>query len=467
MASREIHVIDDQKPEDLAMLQALYSRSPASVVTHLDKLKQVGSGKFMEQYYVGYGHASIGDCGVTTAFIEQVSILAAKAIQETPLYSGQEASTRYLDYSKQTVIDPYSHPASAAIGQGWMNLYNSTLPLLISGLKLVYPFNPQDYRSEKVWENAISARAFDIARALLPAGVTTLLSWTTNLRQARDHLRHLKHHPLPEVREVAQDVFDGLYAKYPNSFKSDDMTRHDERDAYIQAQTSADFGSSAAVRMARHGLTAEEQTALRRGELVARRTTLDLEGLRRQETDVLTTRPSGAALPRRLKVYGSYNLFFLLDYGSYRDIQRHRNSVNVVPLLEAGFGIDPWYLHEMQSLLSAADFSRIQARIAELLAAVEALPAQGVAGCTPMQNQYLLPMGCRVLVQQACSVPQMVYVGELRSGKTVHGSLRPVAQAMLKVLQADLPGIALYGDFDSDSWTAKRGEQTISAKEIA
>nr|MDP9127602.1 thymidylate synthase [Pseudomonadota bacterium] len=62
----DIFVIDDQHPEDLAMLQALYSRSPASVLSHLEKLKQTGSGKFMDNYYVGYGHASIGDCGATT-----------------------------------------------------------------------------------------------------------------------------------------------------------------------------------------------------------------------------------------------------------------------------------------------------------------------------------------------------------------------------------------------------------------
>ena len=116
----EIHIFHDLHPEDCAMLQALYSRSPASVVDHLDKVLAAGSGKFMERYYVGYGHASIGDCGVTTLFIENYSMLAAKAIQDNPLYSGQEASTRYLDFAQQPMIDPYNHPASSAIQQGWM-----------------------------------------------------------------------------------------------------------------------------------------------------------------------------------------------------------------------------------------------------------------------------------------------------------------------------------------------------------
>ena len=61
-------------------------------------------------------------------------------------------------------------------------------------------------------------------------------------------------------------------------------------------------------------------------------------------------------------------------------------------------------------------------------------------------------------------MPETVYVGELRSAKTVHPSLRPVAQNMLRVLAKDIPAMALHGDMDEDSWTAKRGEQTIHAK---
>lgn len=52
----EIHIIDGTdvpNPEDRAMVQALYSRDPRSVTEHLEKVRRVGSGKFMAQYYVG------------------------------------------------------------------------------------------------------------------------------------------------------------------------------------------------------------------------------------------------------------------------------------------------------------------------------------------------------------------------------------------------------------------------------
>ena len=119
-------------------------------------------------------------------------MLVAKAVQDNPLYNGQEASTRYLDFSKQSVVDPYNNPASAAIQSRWMEIYNLTLLLLTEGLQKRYPFTPDDYKNERVWANTLNARAFDIARALLPIGTTTLLSWSTSLRAARDNLRRLK-----------------------------------------------------------------------------------------------------------------------------------------------------------------------------------------------------------------------------------------------------------------------------------
>lgn len=461
-------VIDDQHPEDLAMLQALYSRSPASVVTHLEKLKQTGSGKFMENYYVGYGHSSIGDCGATTCFIEQVSMLVAKAVQDTPLYNGQEASTRYLDFSQQEVIDPYNHPASAAIQSRWMEIYNATLPKLCEGLEAGNPYDPSLYRNMNVWRNTLKARAFDIARSLLPIGTTTLLSWTTSLRSARDHLRRLKHHPLPEVREVAQGVFAALLARYKNSFKPEDILVDEAapRDVYARDNAAANHFLAAEDAIRRFKLTPDELKQLEEGAVLARRAALDLDGLKAYESDLLTRRPAHAALPWRLEAYGRYNFLFMLDFGSFRDIQRHRNAVCQSPLIDGRFGMHPWYKAQFAEWLSADEAETLQRDIAAQYQRIAGLSREGVA-TTAMLDQYLYPMGTMALIQASYSVPETVYVGELRSGKTVHPSLRPIAQKMLHILRQDIPNMAVYGDMDEQSWTAKRGEQTIIGKASA
>jgi thymidylate synthase ThyX len=89
-----------------AMLQALHSRSTGGLLEHLKVLEKRGAANFMSQFYVGYGHKSIGDCGSMTIFVEGCSMLAAKAIQDSKLYNGQEASTRYIDFSKQAMVNP-------------------------------------------------------------------------------------------------------------------------------------------------------------------------------------------------------------------------------------------------------------------------------------------------------------------------------------------------------------------------
>jgi len=177
----------------------------------------------------------------------------------------------------------------------------------------------------------------------------------------------------------------------------------------------------------------------------------------------LSSRPHQAYLPWRLESYGRYNFLFLLDFGSFRDLQRHRNGVCQIPLIDGQFGMNPWYMEQLTEHLSAADAAQLQQDIAAQFAAIAALPTHGIA-TTPALNQYFYPMGVQVLVHTTYSVNETVYIGELRSGKTVHPSLRPVAQKMLEILEHDLPGAALYGDRDEDSWSAKRGEQTISSK---
>lgn len=457
--SPKVFVFHDLHPEDGAMLQALYSRSPASVVDHLEKVKKSGSGKFMEQFYVGYGHASIGDCGFTTIFIENVSQLVAKAIQDNPLYNGQEASTRYLDFSAQPLVDPFITEESKAILQGWMNIYNTYMPKVRDALKREYPFNPEDYKSEKQWEGAIAARAFDTLRAFLPVGSTTLLSWTTNLRQARDRLMRLKSHPLAEVRDIAHVIFKQLAEKYSHSFNGgemDDDSRYAPRHQYY-----GDAGEDFYMTFERwvRGLSVPEEHAVRHGEFVCRKQQIDIDGLNRYETAALRSRPEGALLPRRLSMYGHYNCYFKMDFASYRDLQRHRGGYCLIPLITGLYGMNQWYMDELRRLLPQ-DYRNIETTTQDLLARIQKI----VLRKGEEQAQYLYPMGVDVPVLLSYSLPQMVYVAELRSNKTVHPSLRPIAQQMARVLQQAHPELKLYVDWDQDSWSAKRGDQNIAAK---
>jgi thymidylate synthase ThyX len=210
------------------MLQALHSRSAGGIKSHLQVLEEKGADNFMSKFYVGYGHKSIGDCGSTTLFIEGVSFLVAKAIQDTKLYSGQETSTRYVDFSKQAFIDPSNSEAGRALMEQERAFYIELLPALTTSFQNTFPI--QEGQSESVYTKAIAAKAFDVARGFLPVGGSTNLAWHTNLRQLSDRILYLRHHPLQEVREVAEAIEDAMIEKYPNSFSK---KRYEETEEYM------------------------------------------------------------------------------------------------------------------------------------------------------------------------------------------------------------------------------------------
>lgn len=466
--NNKIFIYDDLHPEDGAMLQALYSRSPDSVVNHLEKVKKAGSGKFMESYYVGYGHASIGDCGNTTLFIENYSMLVAKAIQDNPLYSGQEASTRYLDFSQQPMVNPVGTQKGQDVLDGWMAIYNRWMPVLQESLCIAFPFDESQKKSERVWRNAINARAFDIMRGLLPVGTTTLLSWTTNLRQARDRLMILKNHPLAEVRQVAQDLFAQLYKKYPNSFNGEEMKASDRyaaRDAYAQEFAGKDAYQSYQEMIEAHDLSAEEKQLIENGHVVMRDNKVDVGGLNRNESKLLATRPKGASLPRRIGAYGQYDFLYALDFGSFRDIQRHRGGITPMPLIDDSLGFHPWYLEQMKTYMPD-HWDAIKESIDTQLSIIRSMDKEG-AFDNVYDRQYYYPMGMRVPVAMSCSLPQAIYVIELRSQQTVHPTIRPLMQSIGRQLKEIHPDLTHYVVDSPDKWDIKRGEQTISSKDEA
>jgi thymidylate synthase ThyX len=430
--SMPIYIFDEFSPEDVAMMQALYSRSAASVAEHAEKVKSSGSGKFMERYYVGYGHASIADCGSTTIFIEGVSMLVAKAIQDWPLYSGQETSSRYINFSERPAHDPIGTKDSAKILAAWMQFYTESQPRLEEHLREKYP--RKEGEDEGVYGRAIKARVFDILRGFLPSGSTTQLSWHTNLRQAHDKLSLLRHHPLAEVREVAEKIEAGLKEKYAHSFGHKQYPDQEEYRAWLgekftyykEKKYSGDFAF---------------KTNINKKELA-------------QYKQILKKRPMKTHLPLFLGELGNVTYEFLLDFGSFRDVQRHRNGVCRMPLLTTQYGFQNWYLEQLPKDLAVS---------AKKLIKEQAAAIKKIKG-TPEEKQYLIAMGFNVTCKVTYALPAAVYTMELRSGKLVHASLRAVALKMHKALAKSFPEMTFHPDLDKDDWDVRRGLQDIKEK---
>jgi len=389
MGTFDIYIYDDLNPEDTAMLQALYSRSSSSVKKHIEKVDRRGSGSFMKKYYVGYGHSSIADCGNTTLFIENVSIIACKSVQDNPLYSGQESSTRYIDFSEQPIVDPVGSNLSQRILKRWIDFYNQSFKPLRKTLKRENPLESDEDR--KVWKKAIDARCFDILRGFLPAGVTTQLSWNTSLRQARDKIRKMHHHPVAEVREISERCHELLKDAYPSSFGH---KQYEQQESYLES-----------VSLRSNYLLPEEIDF----SLLpfSYETTVDNEDLEAHDFSTISERPENTELPRYISQYGRYKCTFYIDYGSFRDLQRHRNGICRIPILDESLGFHDWYLKHLNDSLSKKANKLIENQYECISRVSEEHDLSRV------ERQYFYPLGMKIPCQIVYDLPEMVYVTEL------------------------------------------------------
>lgn len=459
----KLRIVDHLTPEDVAMLQALYSRSAKSVDDHLAEHRHAKSGEFMQRYYVGYGHKSIADCGSTTLFIEDVSLLAAKAIQDWPLYSGQETSTRYIDMSKQRIEDPIDSPGSKRILTEWMRFYTSKQERVTDHVRAQHPRRPAE--DEAVYERAVKARTFDILRGFLPAGITTQLSWHTNLRQAGDHLAWLHQHPADELRALARTMSRELHAVYASSgFDYRPPILHSEKDERhvwlaeaaseytypVHAESPLEFSSRA-----EYGNQTDEECDALYARFGFEHADISFNKA------LLSSRPRGCTLPHWMTDFGQARFEFPLDFGSFRDLQRHRNGVVRMPLLNTEWGFEPWYLEQLDddTRTDAEELIRLQTdRIRSDLGVRPDISA------TPVEKQYVTALGYRVPCVVTMALPALVYFLELRTQKTVHPTLRRRALEIAGRFREAWPDIALHVDEDPDDWTVRRGTQTIKER---
>lgn len=420
-------------PEAEAMLQALHSRSTGGLKSHLEKLAKTGAEKFMASFYVGYGHKSIGDCGTITVFIEGVSMLAAKAIQDWPLYSGQESSTRYIDFSNQLFIDPIGSSESKKVLETWRAFYLKNQLPLQQYLKQLYPIGEGE--KEAVYDKAIAARAFDILRGFLPAGASTNLAWHTNLRQAADHVMLLRHHPLAEVQDIAMALEEALIEAYPSSFSH---KRYEATEAYDQLFMQEIYFEGEAY-----------------SDVEVLKDNVD-RNLLEKNRKILENRPEKTELPKWLAECGTMQLGFMLDFGSFRDLQRHRAITQRMPLLTDKYGFADFYLQSLPEKIR--------------LDAVKLIDDQAILinklTDDAKVRQYYTAMGYELPNRITGSVPALVYLVELRATRFVHPTLRVKAERIAQLLRDNFVGLGLviHLDKEADRFDVKRGEHDIFDK---
>lgn len=466
----------DFDPETLAMLQAFYSRSIKSIGDRTENMDSAQVKESLSKYYVGYGHRSIGQCANFTVFLEDVSIFAAKAIQHHPLYNGQETSTRYYNFTERPVVTPFE---GESWNDGYVDYVRRLYSVILNHATSAYLERARSAKETELTDaekRAAKASAFDVARAFLTAGFTTKLSWTTNFDQVQEQLAWLINSPAPELNTIGLSVAEMLHTRYPKAIKDP----VDFKSAYLRDCANVTFFDNTermyvrARSNDRHWWF-EENT--RYGvNFSAKVPHLEPLWMSDDEIALMRGRNRGEAVPRSFSRYGTYSLFFDIDYGSFRDLHRHRNGNVYFPSYPTDRKLHGWYHLELEQLdiLDKPGVGRMNVRDSIEYLYLKLLPSveDKVAASNPVGSQahsaammYYVPMGTIVKAAMRYDLPQAIYVSELRSARTVHATARLVARSIANAIRYSMPhDIPIHTD-SFEGIDSSRGNQTIMERD--
>jgi thymidylate synthase ThyX len=202
----EVFAVHGADPEVLAYAMAKYSRSALSMRESLAEISRQRAEQFLNTFYFQYGHRSIADLAHVAMAIERLSLLAAIVLVDEQRWDGQERSTRYQNFLKSGWYFPdfgedsgsarlYSDTVTSLFAA-----YQRTTAAVLEALRRRVPC-PETMKPE-AYERTLKARAFDVARYLLPLATNTSLGQITNARTLETQVSRLLSHPAAEVRDL-------------------------------------------------------------------------------------------------------------------------------------------------------------------------------------------------------------------------------------------------------------------------
>lgn len=419
-------------PESVAMLQAFYSRSHMPIEERLATLGGTNTEEIkakLSQYYIGYGHASIGDCGNATLFIEGVSLIAANRIESHPLYNGQESSTRYINFAKQGYYIPNGGEQGnldtvklALLTEQWISLSTYVRQLVLDA-------NPSpDVKESKSWNRKISPYAYDVARGFLPCNIFTQLSFTGSLRTLQDQMIELSHSTFNEVRTVGEKGLALLRETFPSSIHAVG-SKHLERSggALVNNYSYADPNPSELV-----------DYSFNRTDM-AQPFMLPTQASRQRHQPV----------SRTMDMIGEAYFNTHIDFGSWRDLNRHRRITSTTPyfgLADYLPTIHKWYL----DAIPEEHRQEVTDKVEELIEQV-AHEFSKDRSINLELSQYFLPLGTTLRSYHKAPLSALIYMVELRSSIKVHPTLRNVALELGECLRGTLNELGDWTELHIDT----------------
>jgi len=491
--SKEANVfaIHGAEPEVLAYAMAKYSRSSLSMKESIAEISSQKASDFLNTFYFQYGHRSIADLAHVPLALEGISLLAAIEVEDEQRWDGQERSTRYQDFSKREVHVPetFDHKELAVYHRGINELFDGYDELFRATEQRFKAENPMpEGMDPAAYKRTIRARAFDVARALLPMATLTSVGQITSARTLEGQISRMLASPYLEVREIADKI---KQAAIVPAFRADEESLSDAIDevsGYIPPEATKALreqivrSAALAPTLVKH---TEPDTFRGRIAAIARDYLEDMElqspEIRRQAVETTWSRPEETEteiIATILYEHSQYSYLFLhgwvttwscderaaflasvlaargkhdelprafrtggiifdirMDIGGFRDMHRHRRTNQFFKKYGAG-GVRITALDDgsaQQQFIYNGVMRRATAAYHELrnLLAEQNKPV--------VDADYLLPLGTEHRFLMKMNPAEAAYIAELRTQPAGHISYRRVAWALYQALRYGAP----------------------------
>lgn len=342
-SKRRIYTLNEIPPEKRAVTFARCSRSSEPFDKIAEKTDKETSRRFHEKYVLGFGHSSVAEHATVSLAIENVSILATKSvIEENRLCSYTERSTRYQLFDKDNYYKP-KRVLNSELGEVYtetadyiLDTYTSLFDPMMKFMKRKYPKDPDT--SDRLYEIKIKNKAFDVLRYMLPVSVLTSLGMTANARSLAYAINKLLSHPLEEVQEIGKEIKEASKKVVPTLVKKTEPkkflkeTPKDMKKLTNELVGSRDSKEEQRVELVEYDDEAEDKvvTSLlyRFSDLPYQEVKDKVKNMSEEEKEkVIETslkNREGMELPLREFEHVYYTFDVTMDYGSFRDLQRHR-----------------------------------------------------------------------------------------------------------------------------------------------
>jgi len=439
---RRIYALRGLPPEVVAVAFAKTSRSPEQIDKIAAELNEDKSRRFHEKWVVGYGHSSVAEHAVISLALEDVSIIATKVIEDNRLASYTEKSTRYQEFNKESYYKPDKimksslGPKYKAVMDFLFESYLELYGVMLEFFRKRFPDEP---------EIMLKNRAFDCVRYLLPAATVTTLGMTINARNLEHGIVKLLTHPLDEMKDIGKEIKEAALKITPTLIKYTNFNEYlANADNQIRkiakgiGEAKSEDGA-VLVEYDKDAINKVVAALLYRGSrLPYKEIKKKVEAMQEEEKEkiidsVLEGR-SKFDRPLREFEHCYYSFDITMDYGGFRDVQRHRMCTQTNQDLGVTHGYD--IPDEIKEAGVDDRYREAMEKAAELY--------NEISKEMPQEAQYCVPLGFKKKVLMTFNLREAFHFIKLRSGEGAHASYKRIAQDMYKAIREVHPIFAKH-----------------------